>query len=54
LDSSFSGPEVVEELFYRGYAIERLRMIGLGRFWSVTISLVIFRLPIGQEGWRMF
>ncbi len=33
---------VVEELFYRGYAIERLRMIGLGRFWSVTIPLVIF------------
>jgi membrane protease YdiL (CAAX protease family) len=26
---------VVEELFYRGYAIERLRMVGLGRFWSV-------------------
>jgi CAAX protease family protein len=23
---------VVEELFYRGYAIERLRMVGLGRF----------------------
>ncbi len=35
---------VVEELFYRGYAIERLRMIGLGRFWSVTIPLVIFSL----------
>ena len=33
---------VVEELFYRGYAIDRLRMIGLGRFWSVTIPLVIF------------
>jgi len=33
---------VVEELFYRGYAIERLRMIGLGRFWSITIPLVIF------------
>jgi|SRR5882724_1092577 len=33
---------VVEELFYRGYAIERLRMIGFGRFWSVTIPLVIF------------
>jgi uncharacterized protein len=33
---------VVEELFYRGYAIERLRMIGLGRFWSVAIPLVIF------------
>src|SRR6476646_188416 len=33
---------VVEELFYRGYAIERLQMIGLGRFWSVAIPLVIF------------
>jgi CAAX protease family protein len=35
---------VVEELFYRGYAIERLQMIGLGRSWSVTIPLVIFSL----------
>ena len=35
---------VVEELFYRGYAIERLQMIGLGRFWSVTVPLVIFSL----------
>ena len=35
---------VVEELFYRGYAIDRLRMIGLGRFWSVTIPLVIFSI----------
>ena len=35
---------VVEELFYRGYALERLRMIGLGRFWSVAIPLVIFSL----------
>src|SRR5437016_14047024 len=35
---------VVEELFYRGYAIERLRMIGLGPFWSVTIPLVLFSL----------
>src|SRR5262249_37776008 len=35
---------VVEELFYRGYAIERLRMIGLGRFWSVATPLVIFSL----------
>src|SRR6266566_5937402 len=35
---------VVEELFYRGYAIERLRMIGFGRFWSITIPLVIFSL----------
>lgn len=35
---------VVEELFYRGYAIERLRVIGLGSFWSVIIPLVIFSL----------
>jgi membrane protease YdiL (CAAX protease family) len=35
---------VVEELFYRGYAIERLRMIGLGRFWSVAIPLAIFSI----------
>ncbi len=35
---------VVEELFYRGYAIERLQTVGLGRFWSVTVPLVIFSL----------
>src|SRR4029079_7295891 len=35
---------VGEELFYRGYAIERLQSIGLGRFWSVAIPLVIFSL----------
>jgi len=35
---------VVEELFYRGYAIERLQLIGFGRFWSVAIPLVIFSL----------
>ena len=35
---------VVEELFYRGYAIERLQLIGLGRFWSVAIPLMIFSL----------
>jgi membrane protease YdiL (CAAX protease family) len=35
---------VVEELFYRGYAIERLQLIGLSRFWSVAIPLVIFSL----------
>ena len=35
---------VVEELFYRGYAIERLRLVGLGRFWSVAIPLIIFSL----------
>jgi membrane protease YdiL (CAAX protease family) len=35
---------VVEELFYRGYAIERLRLVGFGRFWSVAIPLLIFSL----------
>jgi membrane protease YdiL (CAAX protease family) len=35
---------VVEELFYRGYSIERLQMIGFGRFWSVAIPLLIFSL----------
>ena len=35
---------VVEELFYRGYSIERLQLIGLGHFWSVAIPLVIFSL----------
>jgi membrane protease YdiL (CAAX protease family) len=45
---------VVEELFYRGYAIERLRMIGLGRFWSVAIPLVIFPLAIGREAQLIF
>jgi len=33
---------VVEELFYRGYSIERLRFVGFGRFWSIAIPLVIF------------
>jgi uncharacterized protein len=35
---------VVEELFYRGYAIERLQLIGLSRFWAVAIPLGIFSL----------
>ena len=35
---------VVEELFYRGYAIERLQLVGLNRFWSVVVPLVIFSL----------
>ena len=33
---------VVEELFYRGYPIERLQALGLGRFLSAGIPLVIF------------
>jgi membrane protease YdiL (CAAX protease family) len=35
-------PGIVEELFFRGYAIERLESIGLGRVPSATIPLVIF------------
>ncbi len=31
-------------IIYRGYAIERLQTIGVGRFWSVAIPLVIFSL----------
>ena len=33
---------IVEELFYRGYAIERLQALGLGPFLSAAIPLVIF------------
>lgn len=33
---------IAEELFFRGYAIERLEMLGLGRFAAVAIPLVIF------------
>jgi len=35
---------VVEELFYRGYAIERLQAVGLKRAWAAGIPLVIFAL----------
>ena len=33
---------IVEELFYRGYAIERLQSLGLNRFWAAAVPLVIF------------
>ena len=33
---------LVEELFYRGYAIERFRAMGLGKAASVAIPLIIF------------
>jgi membrane protease YdiL (CAAX protease family) len=42
---------VVEELFYRGYAIERLQSLGLGRFWSAAIPLVIFGVGHWTGGW---
>jgi len=35
---------VVEELFYRGYAIERLQAVGLKRAWAAGVPLVIFAL----------
>jgi membrane protease YdiL (CAAX protease family) len=33
---------IVEELFYRGYAIERLQSLGLGRWAAAIIPLVVF------------
>jgi membrane protease YdiL (CAAX protease family) len=33
---------VVEELFYRGYAIERLQALGLNRYLAAAIPLVVF------------
>ena len=42
---------VVEELFYRGYAIERLQAVGLGRFASAAIPLVIFAVAHWTGGW---
>jgi membrane protease YdiL (CAAX protease family) len=33
---------MVEELFYRGYAIERFRAMGLGKLVSAAIPLIIF------------
>lgn len=41
---------MVEEFFYRGYAIERLQSLGLKRLWAAAIPLVIFagaHLPLG-------
>jgi membrane protease YdiL (CAAX protease family) len=42
---------VLEELFYRGYAIDRLQALGLNRYWAVTIRLVIFSLGHWTGGW---
>ena len=35
---------IAEELFFRGYAIERLELLGLGRFAAVAIPLAIFSI----------
>jgi len=42
---------VLEELFYRGYAIERLEALGLNRFWAGTIPLLIFAVAHWTGGW---
>jgi membrane protease YdiL (CAAX protease family) len=42
---------VVEELFYRGYAIERLQAAGLNKYWAAAIPLIIFSLGHWKGGW---
>jgi membrane protease YdiL (CAAX protease family) len=42
---------VAEELFYRGYAIERLQAFGVNRYVAGAIPLVIFGLAHITHGW---
>ncbi|HEX3818356.1 MAG TPA: type II CAAX endopeptidase family protein [Chthoniobacterales bacterium] len=42
---------LVEELFYRGYAIERLQLLGLNRYLAGTIPLLIFGFAHLTNGW---
>src|SRR5437764_15317851 len=42
---------VVEELFYRGYAIERLNAIGLPRWLAAVLPLVLFAIGHWTGGW---
>jgi uncharacterized protein len=42
---------VVEELFYRGYPIERLQLLGLNRYWAGLIPLLIFGFAHITNGW---
>lgn len=42
---------VVEELFYRGYIIERLQQLGLNRYVAGIIPLLIFGFAHGTNGW---
>jgi len=41
----------VEELFYRGYAIERLQFLGLNRWWAGVSPLLIFGIGHATNGW---
>jgi len=43
---------VGEELFYRGYAIERLQALGFNRFWAAAIPLLIFSIGHWTTGWQ--
>ena len=40
-----------EELFYRGYAIERLQTLGLSRFWAAAVPVLIFSFGHWTSGW---
>lgn len=42
---------IVEELFYRGYAIERLQAVGLGRCTAAASSLIVFSIAHWTGGW---
>jgi len=42
---------VAEELFFRGYAIERLEAFGLNRYLAAGIPLVIFAIGHWTGGW---
>ncbi len=42
---------VVEELFYRGYSIERLQALGLNRYLAAGIPLLIFGFGHWTGGW---
>jgi membrane protease YdiL (CAAX protease family) len=43
---------VGEELFYRGYAIERLQALGLSRFWAAAVPILIFSVGHWTTGWQ--
>ena len=42
---------IVEELFYRGFAIDRLQAVGLSRTASIALPLIIFSVGHWTGGW---